>query len=260
MACSDSGATPSAAAAAPVRAMICSRWAGLSGPASITAGPMNGSAAGLGPVDAGFAEPGVVVVGSGVWFIVSRVLAVPMVVAAALERNETVADVAHGADQRLVFGAELGPQPPDVHVHRAGAAEVVITPDLLQEVGPGKDPARVLGQELQQLELLEREVERAPAQPGGVGGLVDGQVTGPDLVRRVGGGTTGPAAPRQPQPGLDLGRACCVEDHIVGPPVGADRGQATLGDDDHERAVQPGGEQQLADALTVSKITAGIDQ
>src|SRR6201996_5093733 len=161
MACSDSGATPSASAASATSRSTWSRWAGLSELVSATAGPPAGSpagsAAGLGPGDAGFAEPGVVVAGSGFWFIVSRVLAVPLVVADALERNETVADVAHGTDQRLVLGAELGPQPPDVHVHRAGAAEVVITPDLLQEVGPGKDPARVLGQELQQLELLERE-------------------------------------------------------------------------------------------------------
>ena len=78
----------------------------------------------------------------------------------SLDRHEPVADVAHGADQRLVLGAELGPQPPDVDVDRAGAAEVVVAPDLLQQLRPGEDPARVLGEELEQLELLEGEVER----------------------------------------------------------------------------------------------------
>ena len=50
----------------------------------------------------------------------------------ALDRHEAVADVAHGADQGLVFGAEFGSQSPDVNVNRAGAAEVVVAPDLLQ--------------------------------------------------------------------------------------------------------------------------------
>src|SRR5690349_15958458 len=77
----------------------------------------------------------------------------------ALDRHEPVADVAHGADQGLVLGAELGAQPPDVDVDRAGAAEVVVTPDLLQQLRAGEDPARVLGEELEQLELLEGEVE-----------------------------------------------------------------------------------------------------
>src|SRR5436309_3197748 len=48
----------------------------------------------------------------------------------SFDRHEPVADVAHGADQGLVLGAELGPEPPDVHVDGAGAAEVVVAPDL----------------------------------------------------------------------------------------------------------------------------------
>src|ERR1017187_8545201 len=63
----------------------------------------------------------------------------------ALDRHEPVSDVAHGADQGFVLGAELGAQPPDVHVHRPRAAEVVIAPDLLQQLRAGENPARVLG-------------------------------------------------------------------------------------------------------------------
>src|SRR5436190_16183142 len=97
--------------------------------------------------------------------VTSRYAQVP-VRPVGLDRHEPVADVAHGADQGLVLGAELGAQPPDVDVDRAGAAEVVVTPDLLQQLRTGKDPARMLGEELEQLELLEGEVERAAAEAG----------------------------------------------------------------------------------------------
>jgi len=42
-----------------------------------------------------------------------------------------VADVAHCGDELLVLRAEFGPQPPDMDVDRAGAAEEVIAPHLL---------------------------------------------------------------------------------------------------------------------------------
>ena len=44
-----------------------------------------------------------------------------------------VADAPNGLDQVLVLGAELGPQPPDVHVHGARAAVEVVAPDLAQQ-------------------------------------------------------------------------------------------------------------------------------
>jgi hypothetical protein len=71
-------------------------------------------------------------------------------------------------------------------------------------VVPGEDTARVLGQELQQLEFLEGQVEHPAAEPGGVRGLVDREVAGPDLVRGVRGGVLGPAAYGQADPGLDF--------------------------------------------------------
>ena len=80
--------------------------------------------------------------------------------------DEAVADVADRPDQRLVLAAELGPQPPDVDVHGAGTAEVVVAPDLLEQLGPAEDPAGVLGEELQQLELLVGEVEQPGRGPG----------------------------------------------------------------------------------------------
>jgi hypothetical protein len=74
----------------------------------------------------------------------------------ALYRDEAVSDIADGADQGLVLGSELRPQPAHVHIDGPGAAEVVVAPDLLQQLGPGKYPAGVLGQELKQFEFLER--------------------------------------------------------------------------------------------------------
>ena len=50
-----------------------------------------------------------------------------------------VADRPHGLDQVLVLGAELGPQPPDVHVHGPGASVEVVAPHLAKERRPGVD-------------------------------------------------------------------------------------------------------------------------
>ena len=100
--------------------------------------------------------------------------------------DEAVADVADRADQRLVLAAELGAQPAHVDVDGAGAAEVVVAPDLLEQLRAGEDAARVLGQELHQLELLVGEVEVWPRDPGGVGRLVDDDLAGADRAALLG--------------------------------------------------------------------------
>ena len=151
---------------------------------------------------------------------------------------ELVADVADGADHRLVLGAELGAQPPHVDVDGAGAAEVVVAPDLLQQLGAGEDPARVLGEVLEQLELLVGEVERAAAELGRVAVLVDDQLAGlgDAAVGAVGGGGGGQPAGGGPlQPGVDLGGAGGVEQDVVDAPVGRQRDQAALGEDGDQR-------------------------
>src|SRR5215470_16811775 len=81
-------------------------------------------------------------------------------------RDELVADVAHRADQGLVLRAKLGAEPSHMDVDCSRAAEVVVSPHLLQQLGPGEHVPRVLGEELQQLELLERQVECDAADPG----------------------------------------------------------------------------------------------
>jgi len=118
----------------------------------------------------------------------------------------------------------------------------------------------MLGEELEQLEFLEGEVEHAAAQPGRVGCLVDGQFARADLIRRIGDRGGGAAADGQPDPGLYLGGAGCVQDHVVGAPLGAHRRETALGHDREERAIQARRLQQAADALGVHELAAGVYQ
>src|SRR5262245_49401893 len=91
---------------------------------------------------------------------------------ASLDVRGPVADAADRLDQVLVRRAELGAQAPDVDVHRPGAAVEVVAPDLPHEGRPGEDAPRVLGQEPQQLELLERQVKRRAVEAHAEGARV----------------------------------------------------------------------------------------
>src|SRR4051812_1889938 len=175
--------------------------------------------------------------------------------------HEAVADVADGSDDLLVLDAELRPEPTYVDVNRAGAAEVVVAPHLLEQLGAGEDPAGVLRQELEQLELLEREVEHPRANPGGVGGLVDADGAGADLGRDVAVRGTGGQAPlRQSKARLDLSGAGRVEQHVVDPPLRGDGCEAALRDDEEQRAVHTGGADQAAQAAHVRQVTASVHE
>src|SRR5215469_4622350 len=102
---------------------------------------------------------------------------------AALEGDEPVAHVADGADQRFVLRAELGAKPPDMDVDSSGTAEVVVAPDLLEQLGSAEHPAWMLRQKLQQLELLERQIQRPAVNASRVRGFVDDQPARADFVR-----------------------------------------------------------------------------
>src|SRR3954464_1673360 len=149
--------------------------------------------------------------------------------------DELVADVAHRADERLALRAELRAQTSYVYVDRAGAAEVVVAPDLLQQLRTGEDPAGMLREVFEQLELLEGQVERRSADARLVGRLVDGEVTGADLLRPVGLPLRRGPAERESPPGLRLRRSGAVEHHVVEAPVGGDRGETALGHDGEKR-------------------------
>ncbi|CAM5643041.1 hypothetical protein SVIOM74S_04006 [Streptomyces violarus] len=158
-----------------------------------------------------------------------------------------------------MLGAELGAQPPYVHVDRTGAAEVVVAPDLLEELGAREDAAGVLREVLQELELLEGEVEDAALELGGVRRLVDRQVAVADLHRGVVADDL-LAAHGQPQPGLDLGGAGGVEQDVVDAPVGGDGGEAALRDDEDERAAGAGRAEQLTQAADLRQVAAAVDE
>src|SRR5690606_20606496 len=122
--------------------------------------------------------------------------------------GEAVADIADRADERLPLGTELGPQPPDVHIHRAGAAVVVHPPHLLEQLLARHHSAAVLHEVLEQLELLEGQVQRTATRADRPAVLVDHHVghadRAPGIVvtpDRCGAPGDDPA-----QPGLDLRR------------------------------------------------------
>ena len=157
--------------------------------------------------------------------------------------------------------AELRAEPTYVHVDGARAAEVVVAPDLLQQLGAGEDAARVLREELEQLELLEGQVEDAGADAGRVGRLVDADRARADLGGDVGVGRAGGQPTLgETQPRLDLGRAGRVEQDVVDAPLGGDGGEAALGDDEEERAVHAGRADQPAQAADVRQVATAVHE
>ncbi len=158
-----------------------------------------------------------------------------------------------------MLGAELGAQPPDVDVDGAGATEEVVAPDLLQQLGAGEDAAGVLGEVLQELELLVGEVEGATAQAGGVGGVVDDELA--QHQRTVGArGVGGPAGAQQAQAGVHLGGARAGQQHLVDAPLEGDGDEAALGEDGDHGDVEPRGAEQAAQAAGGGEVVAGVDQ
>jgi len=113
-----------------------------------------------------------------------------------------------------VVGAELGPQAPDVDIHRAGAAVVVVAPYFGQQLLPREDAAGVLGEVLEQLEFLERQVECRAVDARRLACLIDDDAGSPDL----GGGIVlvrhGAGDP-EPDAGFHLGRPGGLQQNVV---------------------------------------------
>ena len=94
-------------------------------------------------------------------------------------------------------------------IHRAGVADIVVAPDLVQELLAGKDTAGRGGQEIEELQLLGRHVEPVSVVGDRVIGQVDGQVRiGDDLVRGLLRCGRAPSGMRlvAAQDGLDTGK------------------------------------------------------
>src|ERR1019366_9005500 len=185
MTCSDSGLTPSSSAAARIRSSTAAASASAIFPRTLTTGdpgagtpaPDQGSPA-MSPSPIGIRRTRLLPLarGRGPWsrlassrrswgllagqpllVVVSPLRLVAPAAARVphrpvritLDGDEAIAHVADGADQGLVLRAELGAQPAHMHVDGAGAAEVVVAPHLLEQLGPAEYPARRLGEEFQ---------------------------------------------------------------------------------------------------------------
>src|SRR5438477_2343926 len=86
-------------------------------------------------------------------------------VSAPPPRFEAVAEAADRGDERGVGGVllDLGPEPLDVDVEGLGVADVVRPPDPVDQRVTGEDSAGVGQEQLEQLELLERQGDVARA-------------------------------------------------------------------------------------------------
>src|SRR5262249_28123624 len=80
--------------------------------------------------------------------------------------TKTVSDRANGLNQVGLLFAELGPQPADMNVDRACPAVVLVAPHPAQQRLAREDLAGMDGEELQQLVLHVRQVERPPVDCG----------------------------------------------------------------------------------------------
>ncbi len=107
---------------------------------------------------------------------------------------------------------DLGPQPLDVDVEGLGVADVVRTPDAVDERLPGQHPAGVAHQQLQQFELLQRQRHLIAAQVDLVAAGVETQTADlehlPDrFLVGLGRRASGAARPACGRPAPAAGRA-----------------------------------------------------
>ena len=139
-----------------------------------------------------------------------------------------------------------------------GAPVVVVAPDLLEQLGPREDPPGVLGQVLEEFELLVGQIEDPAPQPHAVGRLVDDQLPGRD--RRVLGLDLLAPPDGQPEAGLHLGGSGRVEEGVVDAPVRRQGRQTALGDDDEQWGRQSGRVEHAAQGLGLGEFAAGVDE
>ena len=98
-----------------------------------------------------------------------------------------VPDAAHGDDALRMGGVvlDLCPQPLHVHVEGLGVAVVVRSPHAVDEHVAGQDPPGVREQQLEELELLQRQRHLLPVDPHLVTSGVEAHVTDLEHVTLV---------------------------------------------------------------------------
>src|SRR5690606_36314309 len=130
------------------------------------------------------------------------------------------------------------------HVDGASAAEVVVAPDLAQQLLASEDARRVRREEAQELELLDGEVEGPAMNLGRVGGLVDDDSGCLDLAAR---GILCLTPESEANAGIGLGWPGTREDHAIDTPVSRNRREPALGEDEHDRHRDARGVEDLAE-------------
>src|SRR5437762_10480087 len=111
----------------------------------------------------------------------------------SLARVELVADTPDrldvaGADR---IGLDLLAQASDVDGHGAGVADEVVVPDLVEELLAAEDLTGVAGQEVEEVELLGGQVDRAVADLDRARLRVDLEAAVAALVARLRRGAAG---------------------------------------------------------------------
>src|SRR3990172_11620383 len=85
---------------------------------------------------------------------------------ASRRRLQTVAMTAHSLEQGLAPGRiDLAPEPRDIDVDDIGERVFAVAPDLVEDTGAGEDPAGRTHQQLEDSELLGRELDGIAAAP-----------------------------------------------------------------------------------------------
>src|SRR3972149_2933081 len=74
--------------------------------------------------------------------------------------SESVADISYGFNENMRGVLDLAPQPGDVYIDCPIAAVVIVAPDLIEQLLPGKDVPSVARQEYKQLVLFECQSDR----------------------------------------------------------------------------------------------------
>src|SRR3954471_12311972 len=97
-------------------------------------------------------------------------------------RLELVADSTNGHEGSGLrrFGLDLGAQSFDMDVERLGVTDVVGAPDAVDQLTAREHPSRVAQEQLEQLELLERERDLLPVDRNDVSFDIHAHWTGLD--------------------------------------------------------------------------------
>ena len=126
--------------------------------------------------------------------------------------SKAVAYPPDGLDKGVTEGFDLAAEAADVDVYGAGAAEVVVAPDPVEDGLPVEGLAPVLGQEAQELELLVGQVYLPPGHEDLVVGQVHDHVA---QFEHVAGVHPGAAPEVVAEAGLHLGGGGRDGDKVV---------------------------------------------